>query len=238
MSEREKAERDGGAALPGCRAGSPRGRSRGADRGGAARAALLRSASRSDAADRTARGRGGGRPLLWPRASGAAARFPRAARERGAGVAPRFALFLLRGQELRPAPGGRRARRGVPRVGARPRGRAGSSAERSSKTGERLGAPAPARRPPSRPRKRSAATSSSRPLLDDALAVARGTLQGGHPRRPSRAAASRDELERAWQAALLEQPGLGKPTIPAMRSPSSCRTIRPYGRCLPSSPRT
>src|SRR6266550_1035195 len=31
--------------------------------------------------------------------------------------------------------------------------------------------------------------------------------------------------------------GSGKPTIPAIRSPSICNTIRPYGRCLPSSPR-
>src|SRR6059058_6050004 len=30
--------------------------------------------------------------------------------------------------------------------------------------------------------------------------------------------------------------GSGKPTIPAIRSPSISSTIRPYGRCLPSSP--
>src|SRR6266496_2730040 len=31
--------------------------------------------------------------------------------------------------------------------------------------------------------------------------------------------------------------GSGKPTIPAISSPSISSTIRPYGRCLPSSPR-
>src|SRR5438552_3629421 len=31
--------------------------------------------------------------------------------------------------------------------------------------------------------------------------------------------------------------GSGKPRIPTIRSPSTCSTIRPYGRCVPSSPR-